>query len=46
VRSLVKEYGLLSPRAISSQFRNQVRELLSGDHQLLSVITPFLSIHA
>src|SRR5260221_8145508 len=28
VRSLIKEYGLLFPRAIGQQFRNQVSELL------------------
>jgi transposase len=36
---------LLFPRAIGLQFRNQVRELLGEDHQLLSVIAPLLSIH-
>ena len=36
VRSLIKEYGLLFPRAIGLQFRNQVCELLGEDHQLLS----------
>lgn len=45
VRSLIKEYGLLFPRAIGLQFRNQVRELLGEDHQLLSAIAPLLSIH-
>lgn len=45
VRSLIKEYGLLFPRAIGKQFRNQVSELLGGDHQLLGMIAPLLSIH-
>jgi len=45
VRSLIKEYGLLFPRAIGLQFRHQVHELLGDDHQLLSVIAPLLSIH-
>jgi transposase len=45
VRSLIKEYGLLFPRAIGQQFRTQVSELLGEDHQLLSVIAPLLSIH-
>jgi transposase len=45
VRSLIKEYGLLFPRAIGQQFRNQVSELLGVDHLLLSVISPLLSIH-
>jgi len=45
VRSLIKECGLLFPRAIGQQFRNQVSELLGVDHLLLSVISPLLSIH-
>src|SRR5260370_24381930 len=45
VRSLIKECGLLFPRAIRQQFRNHVSELLCEDHQLLSVIAPLLSIH-
>jgi transposase len=32
VRSLVKEYGLLFPRAIGQQFRNTVNDLLGEDH--------------
>lgn len=40
VRSLIKEYGLLIPRAIGLQFRNQVCELLGEDHQLRGVIAP------
>lgn len=45
VRSLIKECGLLFPRAIGRQFRNQVSDLLGEDHQRLSVIEPLLSIH-
>ncbi|MBN8977069.1 MAG: IS110 family transposase [Rhizobiales bacterium] len=45
VRSLIKEYGLLFPRAIGQQFRNQVGELLGDNHPLFSVISPLLSIH-
>jgi transposase len=45
VRSLIKEYGLLLPRAIGLQFRKKVCELLGKDHQLLGVIAPLLSIH-
>lgn len=37
VRSLTKEYGLLFPRAIGLQFRNQVRKLLGEGHLLLAV---------
>ena len=45
VRSLIKECGLLFPRAIGQQFRKKVSELLGLDHQLLGVIAPLLSIH-
>jgi transposase len=45
VRSLIKECGLLFPRAIGQQFRKKVSELLGQDHQLLGVIAPLLSIH-
>src|ERR1700722_15042875 len=45
VRSLIKEYGVLFPRAIGLQFRNQVSELLGTHHPLLSVISPLLLIH-
>lgn len=45
IRSLIKECGLLFPRAIGQQFRNQVSELLGADHLLLNVISPLLSIH-
>src|ERR1700727_4105605 len=45
VRSLIKECGLLFPRAIGQQFRDHVSELLGEDHQLFSVIAPLLSIH-
>ena len=45
VRSLIKEYGLLFPRAIGQQFRNTVSDLLGEDHQLLVVVAPLLSIH-
>jgi transposase len=39
-----KEYGLLFPRAIAKQFRNQVSELLGEDHQLLGEIAPLRSM--
>lgn len=45
VRSLIKEYGLLFPRAIGQQFRNTVNDLLGENHQLLIVVAPLLSIH-
>ncbi|MEH2582444.1 transposase [Nitrobacteraceae bacterium AZCC 2161] len=45
VRSMIKEYGLLFPRAIALQFRRQVVELLGEGHQLGAVIDPLLFIH-
>jgi transposase len=45
IRSLVKEYGLLIPRAIALSFRKHVIELLGGDHQLSAAIEPQLMIH-
>jgi transposase len=45
VRSMIKEYGLLFGRAIGSQFRKHVADLLSEGHQLRAVIEPLLSIH-
>ena len=45
VRSMIKEYGLLFPRAIGQQFRKQVIELVGANHQLRAVIEPLLSIH-
>ena len=42
---MIKEYGLLFPRAIGQQFRKQVIELLGANHQLRAVIAPLLSIH-
>jgi transposase len=45
VRSMIKEYGLLFGRAIGSQFRKHVIDLLGEGHQLRTVIEPLLSIH-
>jgi transposase len=45
VRSIIKEYGLLFPRAIGLQFRRQIIELLGDDHQLSPVVAPLLLIH-
>jgi transposase len=42
---MIKEYGLLFPRAIGLQFRKQVIELLGESHQLRAVIAALLSIH-
>jgi transposase len=45
VRSMIKEYGLLFGRAIGSQFRKHVADLLGEGHQLRAVVEPLLSIH-
>jgi transposase len=42
---MVKEYGLLFPRAIALPFRKKIIELLGGDHQFSTVIEPLLAIH-
>lgn len=44
VRSLLKEHGLLFPRAIGAQFRARVREL-AGEGALRSVIECLLAVH-
>ena len=45
VRSLLKENGLLFPRAIGKQFRVRVLELLSETHPLRGIIEGLLAIH-
>ena len=45
MRSLLEEYGLLFSRAIGSQFRQKVHELVAADHQLRPVLGPLLVIH-
>jgi transposase len=45
VRSMIKEYGLVFPRAIALPFRKKIIELLGGEHQLSAVIEPLLAIH-
>jgi transposase len=42
---LIKEYGLLFPRAIALPFRKKIIELLGEEHQLRAVIEPLLMIH-
>jgi transposase len=44
VRSLLKEIGLLFPRAIGGQFRDHVRHLLD-DHALRSIVESLLAVH-
>jgi transposase len=45
VRSLLKECGLLFPRAIGGQFRTRVRQLVDDGHMLRSVIDGLLAVH-
>ena len=45
MRSLLKEYGLLFSRAIGSQFRRKVHELVADDHTLQPVLGPLLTVH-
>lgn len=45
VRSLLKENGLLFPRAIGRQFRDRVRELIGTDAPLRPIIECLLSVH-
>ena len=42
---MMKEYGLLFGRAIGSQFRRKVGELVADGSSLRAVIEPLLSIH-
>ena len=45
VRSMLKEYGLQFGRAIGSQFRRVVRQLLADGHQLTPVVDALLAVH-
>ena len=45
VRSLLKESGLLFPRAIGGRFRTLVRQLIDDGHVLRSVIDGLLAVH-
>lgn len=45
VRSMLKEYGLIFPRAIAGQFRRRVIELTGDEHVLWAVLLPLLSVH-
>jgi len=45
VRSMLKEVGLLFPRAIGGPFRARVLQLLEDDHPLRSVIDGLLAVH-
>jgi transposase len=45
VRSLLKEIGLLFPRAIGGQFRTHVLRLLDDKHVLRSIVEGLLAVH-
>jgi len=45
IRSLLKEVGLLFPRAIGGQFRNRVRQLVDHEHTLRSIVDSLLAVH-
>lgn len=45
VRSMLKEGGLLFPRAIGKQFREQVRRLLTEAHPLRRIVEGLLGVH-
>jgi transposase len=45
VRSLLKEVGLLFPRAIGGQFRSHVRRLVDNKHVLRSIVDGLLAVH-
>jgi len=45
IRSMLKEYGLIFPRAIAGQFRRRVIELTGDEHILCAVLLPLISVH-
>ena len=45
IRSLLKENGLLFPRAVGRQFRDRVRDLVSEDQPLRGIIDSLLAVH-
>jgi transposase len=45
VRSLLKEVGLLFPRAIGREFRRRVRELIDDQHVLRPIVDGLLAVH-
>jgi transposase len=45
VRSMLKECGLIFPRAITGQFQRCVTELTGDGHMLWPVLLPLLSVH-
>lgn len=46
VRSMLKEYGLIFPRAIAGQFQRYVTDLTGEGHVLWTVLLPLLSVHS
>ncbi|MFH1344008.1 MAG: IS110 family transposase [Pseudomonadota bacterium] len=45
VRSMLKEYGLIFPRAIAAQFQRRITELSGEGHVLWPVLLPLHSVH-
>lgn len=45
IRSMLKESGLLFPRAICRQFREHVVQLLTEEHPLHTVVTGLITVH-
>jgi transposase len=45
IRSLLKEVGLLFPRAIGGQFRIRVLQLVEDQHVLRSIVDGLLAVH-
>ncbi|MHA6766985.1 IS110 family RNA-guided transposase [Sphingobium ummariense] len=45
MRSMLKECGLLFPRAASGQFQRRVNDLIADGHALSPIVRPLLSVH-
>ncbi|ALC10568.1 IS110 family transposase [Sphingopyxis sp. 113P3] len=45
MRSMLKECGLLFPRAAGGQFQRRVNDLIADGHALCPILRPLLSVH-
>ncbi|WP_422060785.1 IS110 family transposase [Sphingopyxis sp.] len=45
MRSMLKECGLLFPRAAGGQFQRRVNDLITDGHALSTILCPLLSVH-
>src|SRR3546814_2589339 len=45
MRSMLKECGLLFPRAAGRQFQRRVNDLITDGHALGPILRPLLSVH-